>query len=117
NCGAASDLLKISSLTISPDSPVRGQNITIHAKGTLAEDVTGGNINVKAKYLFFNFNRDYDLCETAPNAGKQCPFKKGDISFDGSFQVTDSIPGGNYNIDMHATSNSKKTISKLNLKI
>jgi hypothetical protein len=117
NCGSSSDLLTINNISISPDEPVRGQKLYIKGDGYLKERVTGGNVHVEATRGIFKITRDYDICKTAPEYGKECPFEQGDVSFDGSVDVDKDIAPGRYNIDVLATSNTKKIISKLNLKV
>jgi len=48
DCGTAGYHGKISSVTFSPNPPVKGGNTTIIATGVFDEDVTGGTYEIKA---------------------------------------------------------------------
>ncbi|KAG2184749.1 hypothetical protein INT43_000662 [Umbelopsis isabellina] len=54
NCGDNKDILtSIEHINLSPDPPVKGQNLDIDFKGTLSEEVVNGstiNLIVKGKY-------------------------------------------------------------------
>ncbi|KAJ3205293.1 hypothetical protein HDU67_008927, partial [Dinochytrium kinnereticum] len=44
SCGLPTDLLVVSSLSVSPDPPKKGQEVTLEAVGVLGEDVGVGAV-------------------------------------------------------------------------
>lgn len=48
--GGPNDKATINNVTIIPDPPVKGQNVSIWVNATLSETVTGGNLTVSLKY-------------------------------------------------------------------
>eukprot|EP00026_Physarum_polycephalum_P018222 Phypoly_transcript_19735.p1 GENE.Phypoly_transcript_19735~~Phypoly_transcript_19735.p1 ORF type:complete len:124 (+),score=14.10 Phypoly_transcript_19735:108-479(+) len=93
NRGTSSDHLKISTVTITPDPPVAGQNLTVSASGVLDESVTNGTVNLVLKYDSFItiLKKTYLLCD---NPDYTCPISAGDYSN----TITEMIPASAPNV-------------------
>jgi len=96
NCGQASDHLQIDTVTITPDPPVAGQNITVSASGYLDEIVTNGTVNVVLKYDNFItvVKQTISICESG---AVTCPIAAGQYSQTITELIPSSVPRGQYN--------------------
>mmetsp|Transcript_11573 Transcript_11573/g.16083 ORF Transcript_11573/g.16083 Transcript_11573/m.16083 type:complete len:152 (+) Transcript_11573:45-500(+) len=96
NCGTSSDHLQIEQVTIIPDPPVIGQNVTITFVGYLNEEVTSGTVSLNLKWNGFTIlNQSYSLCDLVKDYEK-CPIPAGDISLTVTEYLPTAIPKGTY---------------------
>jgi len=95
SCGTASDSLTISGVTISPDPPVKGQNVTVAVSGSLSESITSGTVTIKIKYgIIYIVNETDNICTADPQI--TCPITAGTQAIKQTVLVPDTIPAGNY---------------------
>ncbi|KAG2199247.1 hypothetical protein INT47_010622 [Mucor saturninus] len=83
NCGDASDILTIDYVTLSPDPPVKGEELTIDFKGYLSETVPNGTtVQVIVKYGVVKLiQKTFDFCEKIEEVDEKCPIPQGELSF------------------------------------
>ena len=89
NCTSANDTSIIEKVTISPDPPEVGKNVTVTATVNMKEQVSGGTINVDIHVSFIHIKKTLDLCATLEKAGKTCPIAAGSATT----TITQHIPG------------------------
>eukprot|EP01025_Chloroclados_australasicus_P045956 TRINITY_DN50706_c0_g1_i1.p3 TRINITY_DN50706_c0_g1~~TRINITY_DN50706_c0_g1_i1.p3 ORF type:complete len:227 (+),score=31.94 TRINITY_DN50706_c0_g1_i1:44-682(+) len=96
NCGSSSDHLKNLQISVTPDPPKKGQDVTIAASGTLDEEVSSGKITVEVEFLGIKVvNKTLDLCQTISKY-QQCPIKQGPLSVKLTESLPSDAPSGHY---------------------
>ncbi|KAI8373157.1 ML domain-containing protein [Radiomyces spectabilis] len=100
NCGDPDDILEIDYITLDPDPPMRGQNLTIDFKGTLSKEVPEGTVaHVEVKFGRISLLRkDFDLCHEIENLEEHCPIPKGELVFTKQVTLPSQIPPGRYTV-------------------
>lgn len=93
DCSKSTALFTLTSLSFSPDPPVKGQNSTLLLSMDVPSEVTGGTATYSVTYNFIPLSpTTEDLCTVSPGG---CPIRPGkldtvsSIPFDGS--LTGSI--------------------------
>lgn len=88
----ASDKLQNLKVTVSPDPPVAGQNITVTGSGDLTETVTAGTV----EYTALGFlHGSLDLCTELSKTQYPCPLSAGARSVGPiSFAIPSIVPKG-----------------------
>lgn len=96
--------LDIESVTLDPNPPVPGANLTIKASGVLETDVVdGAYVDIVVNYGFITLvRRTFDLCELLPEVDMECPVEKGFLSVTREVEIPDGIPPGEYSIHAEA---------------
>lgn len=99
-----SQLLNLQGVVISPQVPVRGENLTFTATGFLKADVTeGAYAAVDVSYGFIKLiHANYDICEEIPKVDLECPIKKGDLVISKSVEIPEDVPPGKYVVTVRA---------------
>jgi hypothetical protein len=92
-CGT--DALGITAVTVTPDSPIPGQNLTVSFVATPTQDVVAGDkytITVKVFGVALG-HVDFDFCH---DLGVVCPIKSGTagVKYDATYLVPKAAPGG-----------------------
>ncbi|QLG71943.1 hypothetical protein HG535_0C02950 [Zygotorulaspora mrakii] len=102
-------LLKIENIVLSPNPPIRGENLTISAVGELLETVDEGSyIDVEVRLGYIKLlSQTYDLCESLEENdvdGLTCPLSSGQYSLVKEVEVPAEVPPGKYVIVARAYS-------------
>ncbi|KAF9785545.1 ML domain-containing protein [Thelephora terrestris] len=102
DCGIATDIVTINSLTVSPDPPKPGQDITVTVDATTSEVIEEGayaDVTVKLGLIKI-LRKTFDLCEEARNANAtvQCPVEKGHYVITQTASLPKEIPPGKFNV-------------------
>jgi len=106
NCGSASDILNITSLTASVWPPVAGQALSIAGSGILAKDVVSGSFDAKVSYSGIPLiDKSGDLSTVTT-----LPMKAGSSSISKSVVLPSTLPGGAYAITASATDGTGASI-------
>ncbi|KAI8852961.1 ML domain-containing protein [Chytridium lagenaria] len=116
NCGLPTDLLTVSSLTVSPDPPKKGQDVTLMAVGDLSEEVTAGAImraQVKVGPIKL-VDIEMDLCEKLESIGKSCPLPKGETLITQTFSIPKEVPSGRYSVHVDLLTKERKSVGCIN---
>lgn len=108
NCGSPDFVFQPDHITLSPDPPRRGEQLTVEVSGTLTEDViVGSYADVTAKLgLIKLYGKRLDLCEESSNIGKECPYKEGPQTVRHVVDIPREIPPGKYSITVRAGTNA-----------
>ncbi|KAI8874013.1 hypothetical protein GQ42DRAFT_160124 [Ramicandelaber brevisporus] len=77
SCGSAADIGHPIRVTISPDPPAAGKDVTVSIDAQLDQPVNNGDISVKLMVGPFPFNSNLKLCDIAPLSGNSCPLSAG----------------------------------------
>ncbi|EFA83725.1 hypothetical protein PPL_02792 [Heterostelium album PN500] len=112
-CGTPAD--KVSS-RITPNPPVKGQDLTISVVGNMTETVNGGNVHINVKYGFIVIiNTDEPLCQVGPPI--PCPIQAGPFSKSLTVSIPSNLPSGEYKGNLVLTDPSKNEIACVNIDI
>ncbi|KAJ3232636.1 Phosphatidylglycerol/phosphatidylinositol transfer protein [Chytriomyces hyalinus] len=109
DCSLTQDFLNITSLSVFPDPPQRGQDATITIVGNLKEDIQDGSklkLLVKMGPIALT-RQEVDICQELNQSGDACPIKQGDVVFSKSFRIPAEVPNGKYyaKLDLYVPGN------------
>ncbi|KAH9982461.1 ML domain-containing protein [Lactifluus volemus] len=105
SCGSASDAIQIESITVSPDPPKPGHDLTVTVKASAQEEIEEGayaDVTVKLGVVKL-LTKEFDLCEEARNAELevQCPVKEGNYLVEHTVTLPKEIPQAKFNVNAH----------------
>ncbi|KAG8905692.1 Phosphatidylglycerol/phosphatidylinositol transfer protein [Tulasnella sp. 403] len=94
--GSPSDIIQIHSLTVSPDPPEPGKNLTVKAKGFVSQTIEDGayaDVTVKLGLIKL-LHKQFDVCEEARNnnAEIQCPVEPGEHEVEQTVLLPKEVP-------------------------
>ncbi|CCG80784.1 Phosphatidylglycerol/phosphatidylinositol transfer protein [Taphrina deformans PYCC 5710] len=109
------DLIFIDSVSISPNPPERGQNLTITASGTVKEDILeGAYVEIDVKYgLIRLIHQTLDLCEQTEKVDLACPIKEGQVSLERVVELPQAIPPGKYTVNARVFTSDDREVTCL----
>lgn len=83
---------------ISPNPPVRGENLTITAEGIVGQTIEdGAYVDVDVRYGFIKLVSDtFDLCEEITKVDMECPIQRGAQKLTKEVEIPDQVPPGKY---------------------
>lgn len=97
NCGSPSDHLHNLNVTLTPDPPVKGQNVSVIASGTLDEEITGGEVAITVTVLGIPvINEKKALCNDFKEV--VCPIPSGPWTLRITELLPSWIPSGTYEL-------------------
>jgi len=104
DCGLPTDPIQIDSISVSPDPPQPGQDLTVTVKAHAQEQVEEGayaDVSVKLGLIKL-LQKQFDLCEEARNANTsvQCPVERGNYEVVHTVALPKEIPKAKFNIDV-----------------
>ncbi|KAI8349787.1 hypothetical protein B0O80DRAFT_360075, partial [Mortierella sp. GBAus27b] len=87
-------LLNITSYTINPNPPKRGNKLTIEGTGTLTKDIVeGATIDVIVKLgLIKLLTKQFNFCEESSKINLACPVAAGEQSIKAEVDLPKEIP-------------------------
>jgi len=113
SCGS-SDTLTINSVTINPDPPVKGDNVTVGVYGSLTESITGGNVTILIKYgIIYIVDETQNICLADPEVG--CPINAGNVAIKQTVLVPATIPAGSYDAGVVGVDENENQIFCVNV--
>jgi len=106
DCGLPTDVIEVRSLTVSPDPPVPGKELTVKASGLVKETIEDGayaTVVVKLGLIKI-LTKDFDICEEAKtaNATIQCPVKNGVYEVEQTVPLPKEIPPAKFRVNVQA---------------
>jgi len=111
-CGTSQDHFTIQTVTITPDPPQLGQNLTVALTGSLDEIVTSGSVFVQINYGPINLlNNTYGLCGILQAVGISCPVPTGNLQFKLSELIPSDSPHGSYSGKIVITDQNEQEIT------
>ncbi|KAH9082083.1 hypothetical protein EDB83DRAFT_2310327 [Lactarius deliciosus] len=98
DCGSPTDSIQIDSITVSPDPPKPGQDLTVRVKASAQE-----RVEVKLGLIKI-LQKQFDLCDEARNANTtvQCPIEKGNYEVEQTVALPKEIPQAKFNVNVQA---------------
>lgn len=101
-CGSQQEAVVLKSVDVKPDPPIPGQNLTVHATGTVNHDITQGTYaDVVVKLGFIRLlSRRFDICQLAEDndAELKCPLKPGEYELTHTVELPKEIPPAKFNV-------------------
>ncbi|KAI0304894.1 ML domain-containing protein [Russula brevipes] len=103
DCGSPTDVIQIKSITVFPDPPKPGQNLTVTVTASAEARVEEGayaDVTVKLGLIKL-LHKQFDLCEEARNAQTdvQCPVNKGQYVVKQTVALPKEIPQAKFTIN------------------
>ncbi|CAH2355417.1 phosphatidylglycerol/phosphatidylinositol transfer protein [[Candida] railenensis] len=108
-------ILNLQLVSIDPNPPARGANLTFIAEGYLNEDVAeGAYVDVDVRYGYIRLiHQTFDLCEEISKVDLECPIKKGKQTITKEVEIPNEVPPGKYIINAKAFTKDDKFITCL----
>ncbi len=106
NCGSASDLVSISSLSLSPLPAKKGANVSTLISGTLNKGFNSGQWKVTVQSGIIKKTVSGDICEELKQKGKSCPVAAGPVNFNHDEAIPAIAPSGTYHITSVSTADA-----------
>lgn len=111
NCGKDTDDILITSISMSPDPPVRGQNLTLALSGTVQTAVSGGKVNLEVYMSGIKiFTHDWDLCTTF-GQWVNCPLQPGSFDRTVSEVFPTFVPPGHFTGKIYVVDTDGKPVA------
>ncbi|KAL1677303.1 ML domain-containing protein [Schizophyllum commune] len=106
DCGDQTSTVQLKSITISPDPPIPGQQLTMTVKADVQEIIQEGayaDVAVKVGLIKL-LQKQFDICEEARKANStvRCPVEKGEHTVVQTVQLPREIPPAMFKIDVLA---------------
>ncbi|KAH9486859.1 Phosphatidylglycerol/phosphatidylinositol transfer protein [Psilocybe cubensis] len=104
NCGLETDPVQIHSISVSPDPPEPGKDLTVTVNAEVVEEIVEGayaDVTVKLGLVKL-LRKQFDVCEEARNANAtiQCPVKTGPYTVVQTVALPKEIPKAKFNVDV-----------------
>ncbi|KAJ7189448.1 ML domain-containing protein [Mycena pura] len=104
DCGSYEYAIVLKTLSVSPDPPVRGQDLTITATGTARRKIEEGayaDVTVKLGLIKL-IQKQFDVCEEARNANAsvQCPIEEGEYEVTQTVTLPREIPPAKFTVNV-----------------
>ncbi|KAN0053197.1 hypothetical protein ACTA71_006721 [Dictyostelium dimigraforme] len=115
SCGDSADILQIANVTMNPPEPIKGEEFTVIASGTLSETITGGNFTILVKYDSMTLmDRTFNTCTSETVV--PCPIAAGEYEKEISEKIPSGAPSGKYTglITAVSQNNTQITCVKFN---
>ncbi|CAN3359004.1 phosphatidylglycerol/phosphatidylinositol transfer protein [Diutina catenulata] len=109
-------LLDLQRLVISPNPPVRGENLTITAEGVVGAKIEdGAYVDVDVRYGFIKLvSETFDLCSEITKVDMECPIDKGRQKLTKEVEIPQEVPPGKYYVVARAYTKDDDFITCLN---
>ncbi|CCG20700.1 Npc2 protein [Candida orthopsilosis Co 90-125] len=108
-------LLTLDEITISPNPPEAGANLTFTAKGTIDKTITdGAYVEVDVRYGFIKLiHQTYDICKEITKVDLECPIEKGKQVITKEVEIPEEVPPGKYLVTARAFTKDDEYITCL----
>lgn len=93
-------LLTLDEVTISPNPPEKGANLSFAATGLLSKPIEEGlYVVVLVRYGYIKLlEKTFDLCEELVNVDMTCPIAEGPQAIAKTVEIPDEVPPGKYTV-------------------
>ncbi|KAF8642279.1 hypothetical protein AX16_009550 [Volvariella volvacea WC 439] len=120
DCGLPSDVIQIESISVSPDPPQPGKDLTVRVKGKAKEEieVCFGYVTVKLGLVKL-LQKRFDVCEEAQNANAsiQCPVEPGAYEVEQTVTLPKEIPRAKFMVSVRGFTVGDEDMLCLDLKV
>lgn len=108
-------ILNLQSVILEPNPPVRGENLTIVAKGFLSKTIEeGAYVEVDVRYGFIKLiHQTFDICEEVGKVDLECPIEKGQQIIMKQVEIPSEVPPGKYMVNARAYTKDDEFITCL----
>ncbi|KAI5955447.1 NPC2 [Candida theae] len=112
---SSKQLLTLDEITISPNPPQAGANLTFTAKGTIDKTITdGAYVEVDVRYGFIKLiHQTYDICKEITKVDLECPIEKGKQVITKEVEIPEEVPPGKYLVTARAFTKDDEYITCL----
>lgn len=112
----AKQILALNLVTITPNPPQKGANLTFIAEGFVLQDIEdGAYVEVDVRYGYIRLiHQTFDLCEEIQKVDMECPIKKGKQTIIKEVEIPNEVPPGKYIINAKAFTKDDVFITCLN---
>jgi len=121
DCGLPTDAVLIKSISVSPDPPQPGKDLTVTAKGHVQTEIKeGAYANVVVKLgLIKLLQKQFDVCEEARNnnATIQCPVSEDDYTVVQTVALPKEIPRAKFLVQVRGFTVEDEDMLCVDLKI
>ncbi|EIW73685.1 hypothetical protein TREMEDRAFT_37462 [Tremella mesenterica DSM 1558] len=102
DCGLATDAVQLKSISVSPDPPVPGKNLTVTVEADVIQEIVEGayaDVTVKLGLIKL-LQKEFDVCEEARNANAtvQCPVHPGPYNVAQTVELPKEIPKAKFSV-------------------
>ncbi|KAG6334292.1 hypothetical protein ID866_4789 [Astraeus odoratus] len=121
DCGLAADPIQLESISVIPDPPRPGQDLTVVVKGHVTDTIKDGayaDVTVKLGLIKL-LQKQFDLCEEArtANASVQCPVEPGAYIVNHTVTLPKEIPQAKFVINVRGYTVDEEDLLCLDLKV
>lgn len=121
DCGSPTDVIQLKSISLSPDPPKPGQDLTVTVVGTAQQRVEDGayaNVVVKLGLIRL-LTKTFDVCDEARNANAtiQCPIEQGDYTVVETVALPKEIPQAKFTVNVNGYTVDDDDMLCLNLNV
>ncbi|KAG2159945.1 ML domain-containing protein [Suillus bovinus] len=121
DCGSPTDAVQLKSISLSPDPPKPGQDLTVTVVATAQQPIEDGafaDVVVKLGLIKL-LSKTFDLCEEARNANAsiQCPVKEGDYTVVETVALPKEIPQAKFTVAVKGYTADELDMLCLDLKV
>ncbi|KAL1919356.1 uncharacterized protein VTP21DRAFT_2049 [Calcarisporiella thermophila] len=88
-------LLKARNVSIVPEQPRVGSDISVTINGDLSDDVSAGNVLLDLKLYVIKLRKELDLCQVLDSeimSGASCPIKAGPVTLRAEAHIPEEVP-------------------------
>ncbi|KAF8843992.1 hypothetical protein BDN67DRAFT_1008439 [Paxillus ammoniavirescens] len=119
--GLSTDAIQLKSISLFPDPPKPGQDLTITVVGTAMETIEDGayaDVVVKLGLIKL-LSKQFDVCQEArtANASVQCPVEKGDYTVVQTVSLPKEIPQAKFTVTVRGYTKDDEDMLCLDLKV
>ncbi|WVF69237.1 phosphatidylglycerol/phosphatidylinositol transfer protein [Kwoniella sp. CBS 6097] len=119
DCGLATDAVQLKSISVSPDPPVPGKNLTVSVEADVIKTIDDGayaDVTVKLGLIKL-LHKQFDVCEEAENANAtvQCPVKPGPYSVKQTVELPKEIPKAKFSVQVRGYTSDDEDMVCLDL--
>ncbi|KAG2118442.1 ML domain-containing protein [Suillus clintonianus] len=121
DCGSSSDAIQVKSISLSPDPPKPGQDLTVTVVGTAQQRIEDGayaDVVVKLGLIKL-LSKSFDVCEEArsANASIQCPIDEGEYTVVQTVALPKEIPQAKFSVSVRGYTVEDEDMLCLDLKV
>ncbi|KAL4064906.1 ML domain-containing protein [Scleroderma yunnanense] len=121
NCGLPEDVIQLESISVTPDPPQPGKELTVTAVGTATDVIEDGayaDVVVKLGLVKL-LSRTFDVCQEArtANTSIQCPVQKGKYTVVQSVVLPREIPRAKFTVNVRGYTANDDPMLCLDLKV
>lgn len=111
----APQILTLQKVTVDPNPPLKGANLTFVAEGFLSANVEdGAYVEVDVRYGYIRLiHQTFDLCEEITKVDLECPILKGKQVIEKTVEIPKEVPPGKYTVYARAFTKDDEFITCL----